>query len=386
VGSKGVKLRIPLFELLILSLVTVAPISLIGLYSLSVADRSLRTTVGNDFRAMAANRATEIQRFVLERVTEMGRLAADPTLVEAVISANESYQGMDEAAIAARIGQTDRAWNSFPVDPFANELLASRQSVWLRTFQQFDPRLLRITVTDEKGAPIAVTKKPERYSQAEEEYWDKIRNQGQGAVSLTDIRYDEVSKADYIGIGWPVREENTSRFIGALNALVDISAIAAIANRPPAPGDPRRFLLVTEDGTIIAAPEVTFAQRRKSPEFAALEDARGILAPGQTGYIEASFPGGGSQLIGFADTGLKQAYPGFGWVVLVSQDSAEAFGVVNQVGRMLAIMSVIGLVMVTLLLAYFVLHRRWPHTEIGDLVHDKPLSDSSSADEQAEET
>jgi hypothetical protein len=367
--SEGLKLRIPVNELLIISLVTVVPISLAGLYTLSQSDQSLHVTIGNDFRAIAGSTAAEVSQFILERVTEVGRLAAEPPLVDAVAAANKSYVGMNDPVVSERIAKIDEEWNIMPVDPFVGQILASRVSVWLRTFRELDPRILRITVTDVKGATIAVTHKPTRYSQADEEYWEKIYDQGQGAVSLTDIRYDEVTKADYIGIGWPVRDEGSNRFIGAVNALVDVSALSAIGNRPPvSPG--QRILLVKDDGTVIAGPQVTFSQRLKSPEYAAVRDAKGTLAAQQTGYIVASFSGGESQLIGFADTGLKQDYANFGWVVLMCQDTRQAFGAVRLVGRMIALVSVIGLVMVTLLVAYFALHRKQPFTEIGELAHD----------------
>jgi len=362
----SLKFRIPVYELLIISLVTVVPISLAGLYSLSQGDRALHVTIGNDFSAIAGSTAAEVSQFILERVTEVGRLAADPTLLDAVAAANKSYVGMNDEAVAAAIEKRDQAWNIVPVDPFVNQILASRVTVWLRTFSELDPRILRITVTDQKGATIAVTHKTTHYSQAGEEFWREIYNQGKGAVSLTDIRYDEVTKADYIGVGWPVRDEGSNQFIGAVNVLVDVSAVSAIGNRPPiSPGT--QVLLVKDDGTVIAAPGIAFSQRVKSPEYAAVRDAWGALAAQQRGYTVASFGSGRSELIGFADTGLKQDYPNFGWVVLVCQDTRQAFLAARLVGRMIALISVMGLVMVTLLLAYFAMHRKEPFTEIGEL-------------------
>jgi len=369
----SLKFRVPAYELLIISVVTVVPISIAGLYSLAQSDQSLHVTIGNNFSAIAASTAAGVSQFILERVTEVGRLAADPALVDAVTAANKSYAGMNDA-VAATIEKREQAWNIVPVDPFVNQILASRVSVWLRSFPELDPRILRITVSDQKGATIAVTHKPAHYFQGDEEYWGKIYDEGKGAVSLTDIRYDEVTKADYIGVGWPVRDEG-NHFIGAVNVLVDVTGISSIiGNRPPSsPG--QRILLVKEDGTVIAAPQIRFSQRIKSPEYAALRDSKGPLAAQQAGYILASFSTGG-QLIGFADTGLKKDYPNFDWVVLVCQDAKQSFGAVRLVGRMIALDSLIGLVMVTLLVAYFTIHRKEPITEIGELGH-KPFASRS---------
>lgn len=370
--SESLKFRIPVYEVLIISLVTVLPISLAGLYSLSQADRSLRTTIGSDFSYIAGSAAAEVSQFIRERVTELGALAIEPPLVEAVASANNSYAGMNDAAIAARIERIDKGWNIVPVDPVVNQILSSRVTVWLRTFRKLDPRILRITVTDAQGATVAVTHKPSRYSQADEEYWQNIYAQGKGAVSLTDIRYDEVTKADCIGIGSPVIEEGSNQFIGTVEALVDVSALSSIANRPPvSPG--ARILLVREDGTVIAAPQIALSKRIKSDEYAAVRDAIGTLGARQTGSIVASFSDGRSQLIGFADTGLKQDFGNLGWVVLVCQDTKQAFTAVRLVGRLIALVSAIGLGMVTLLVVYFAMHRKEPFTEIGELAHE-PLA------------
>jgi len=380
--AEGIKFRIPVYELLIIALVTVVPISIVGLYSLSQSDQSLHETIGNDFRIIAESRANEVFQFILERVGEMGKLATEPPVVDAVALANKSYVGMSDAAVAAKLAAIDKSWNNAPVDPVVDAILASRLSVWLRTFRDLDPRILRITVTDAKGAIIAVTHKPTRYAQADEEYWGKIYADGDGAVSLSDIRYDEVTKTDYIGIGWPVRDDTSNRFIGAVNALVDVSAVASFVNDPQGSVRPR-ILLVKDDGILIAARNTRFWQRIKSPEFAAIKDAVGPLGVHQAGYIVASFPDGGSQLIGFADSGLKQDYENFGWVVLVCQDTRQAFGAIRLVERMIALVSGIGLFMVSLLVAYFAMHRKQPITEIGELAHEPPLVPAGGAKDES---
>jgi hypothetical protein len=72
-------------------------------------------------------------------------------------------------------------------------------------------------------------------------------------------------------------------------------------------------------------------------------------------------------LIGFADTGLKRNFPKLGWIVLVGQNTSEAFAPIRTVERLLAFISVLGLVMVTIVAAWFALHRKQPITEIGEL-------------------
>jgi len=38
-------------------------------------------------------------------------------------------------------------------------------------------------------------------------------------VNLTDLLYDDLTKSHYIGVGVPILEEGTNRFLGAVDAL-----------------------------------------------------------------------------------------------------------------------------------------------------------------------
>ena len=102
----------------------------------------------------------------------------------------------------------------------------------------------------------------------------------------------------------------------------------------------------------------------KSEEFAAVEDALTTIAGRQTGYLVADVSGLGRRVIGFADTGLKEDYQNLGWVVLVSQDSREAFASIRFVGRLMWLLALVGLAMVTLLAVYISLHGRRPCVDI----------------------
>jgi hypothetical protein len=109
----------------------------------------------------------------------------------------------------------------------------------------------------------------------------------------------------------------------------------------------------------------------KSEEWEAVRDQLRTLHGRQNGYITTVLAGGGRHVIGFADTGLREHYPKLGWSVLLAQDEREALAPVRIVSRLIAFVSLLGLVLVTLLAAYFAMHRAEPITEIGDPLADK---------------
>jgi Cache domain len=358
--------RVSFQKLLVGLLLTLVPISLVGLYSVSLSHKSLERAVGNHFKALAEITAAATSQFINDLVVGVASVAAEPSIVDAVVASNRSYQGMTDAAIFAKFEKLDRAWNTPAADTLVKEMLSTRASRLLRRHQELDRRILRITVTDAKGATVAASHKTLDYYQADEEYWQNIYAQGRGAVSLTDILYDEATKSYYIGVGVPVLDGSSTQFIGTLDALVDVSTLFPIVNRVQL-GPTGLTMLVKDDGTVISAPQMNLAMKQKADEYLAVQEALNTLQGRETGYLVADIRGRGQNLIGFADTGLKQDYRNLGWVVLVVQNVSEALAPARTTERLIAFISLLSLVMVTLLGAYFSMHSTQQFTRIGEV-------------------
>ncbi len=376
--SDALELSVPLSKLLLGLLVTIVPVSLASIYAITKTDESLQRTIGARFSTMADATARSVAQFIHERVTDVGQIALDPNVLDAVAAANRAYDSMTESAISARLSQIDKSWSTTAAEPMVKQMLSSPASHSLLRHRALDPKLLRITVTDSRGAAIAATHKTLDYYQADEDYWQNIYAAGRGAISLTDILYDEATKSNYIGVGVPVLEEGTNRFIGTVDALIDISSLFPVVTELQV-GAMGRTLLVKDDGTVISGPRVDLSMNLKSPEFAAVQEEIGTLSGRQTGYVVADLSRSGRHLIGFADTGLKRDYRNLAWIVLVAQDTREAFAPTRMVERLIGFVSVLGLAMLTLLAAYFALHRREPFADIGELRGERaPAADASA--------
>jgi hypothetical protein len=196
-------------------------------------------------------------------------------------------------------------------------------------------------------------------------------------VAITDVLYDDVTKANYIGIGVPILEEQTHRFLGVVDALVDVSAIFPVVSRMQF-GPTARLLLVKDDGTVIAAPNISLSMKMKSPEYAAVRESEQIAQAQTSGFVLADL-GGNRNVIGFADTGLKQDYGNLGWMVLSAQNTDEALAAGDHVERLLALMSILGLLAVTLLGVYIFLHRQPAYEHLGEVGEPSPQRRPTSA-------
>jgi hypothetical protein len=146
-ANERFELRIPIFKLIIGALLTIVPISVVGLYSLNHSQSALEKTLGSHFRTIAEFAASEVAQFVHDRVTSVATLAAEPTIVEAVEAANRGNTGISDTAFAERVQKTEKIWNTPQASGMVNSLLASRAQ--LRRRSDLDRRFLRITVTDE---------------------------------------------------------------------------------------------------------------------------------------------------------------------------------------------------------------------------------------------
>jgi hypothetical protein len=349
------EIRFSLQKLLIGLILVIVPLSLVGLYLTSEADTSLEQTIGAHFRSIAQIEGTAASQFINDRVLEVAALARN-VAVAGAITAQRSRKGLDDTGIAASVGKIESAWETPQVDPLVKEILSSPTSQVLRHHREADPRILKILVADETGATVAATDKPLHYVQPSEVYWQAVYGEGRGGIYVSEIRYDDRTKVNYLQIGMPVLEDGSRRFIGAVNALVDVSSLLSRFQREEI-GQTARIMLVRDDGTVISAPNIDPSLRLKSDEYATVHDVLGTPQGRQAGYVAASMRGG-NRIVGFADTGLKRAYPNLGWLILVSQDEREALAPLLGLGHFALLMVVLALLMLTLLAVYFFLHRR----------------------------
>ncbi len=371
------EVRISLQKLLIGLILVIIPLSFVGLYLISEADASLKQTIGAHFRSIARTEGMAISEFVNDRVVEVAVLASNPSVVDAITAAQRSRKGLDDTAIAARVGKIESTWATPQVDPLINAILSSPTSETLRHERETEPRILKILVADETGATVAATDKPLHYVQPNEAYWQAVYGEGRGGIYVSEIRYDDQTKANYLQIGMPVLEAGTRRFIGAVSELVDVSSVLSRFQKEEI-GHPARVMLVQDDGMVISAPNMDPSLRLKSDEYATVHDALGTPQGRQAGYVVASMRGGG-RIVGFADTGLKKTYPNLGWLILVSQDEREALAPLLDLGHFALLMVVLSLLMLTLLTVYFFLHRRQRFEDIEVQEAEEPPTSGAAA-------
>ena len=365
------ELRTSLQRVLVGLILILVPLTVFGFYVALQGDSQIRQMAGENIRSVTRSAAELTSQFTAGCVRDVSVIANNPSVVQAVVSANHQYERLSDAAVMSKLVATEQKWNNAEGDALARNILSSDIAGQLRRMRELNPILLKVTVADASGTTVAATDKPLHYFQMDRRYWGLLYSQGQGAIQVADLRYDDENRLYYISIAYPILQEGTGRFIGAVTALVDVSPLFAQLNRQQT-GRTGRLFLVRDDGTVIQAPGVTPSMKIHSEEYSAISDSLGTLRGRETGYLFTTFSKGEKYLVGFADVGLKEAFPNLPWIVVASQEEREITGPIRNVAAFALFVMILSLLMLSLLAAYVFLHRAQKLEDIGTPPEEKP--------------
>lgn len=339
------EIRVSLTKVLLILIVVIVPLSIVGLVLTENSDRSLDNAIGNDFKSMAQQYSNQASQYVRDRVADVMVLATNPAVTSAV-------SGQGNAAAAPGSNRAPHA--TAAQNGAAGGVLNSVASQLLRNRRTQDPRFLGFTLTDQNGNVVAASQQPLQSSYAQDAQWQSVYNNGQGKPRISDIVDDEFTKSYYVNVGVPVADQSSGNTIGVLSAAVNVTPLLNEFKSPV--GNGARVELVSEDGTIISAPNTDVFAHTRSQTLDALRDSMGTIQPTQNSAQKATVRGG-PYLIGFAGTGLKQLSDNLNWIVLVSQDEHQATAPIRQLVHFALVMVILALFMLTLLCVYYFLHR-----------------------------
>ncbi len=359
----SLEFRTSLQKLLIGLILILVPLTIFGFYMTQEGENHIRQSSGENFRSLTLTAAESTSEFIADSVREISLIANAPEPIQAVNRSNRQYEGMGPEQALGKITGVDQTWETPQADRLSMQILTSDLAHQLRRERELSPALLKITVSDLAGAAVAATDRPAHYAQMDRPFWDAVAASGHGAIRVSDLRYDDQSRLYYLSVAYPILQEGTGRFIGAVTATVDMSPLFAHLNRRQI-GRPGRMVLVRDDGTVIEAPGITPSMQIKSEEYAAIRDALGSVRGRGAGYLYTNLANGELYLIGFADTGLKDAYPNLPWIVLASQEAREITGPARGMTLFALLVMIVALLVLSLLAAYVFEHRRQKFEDI----------------------
>ena len=360
--STDFELHVSARRLLVVLVVALIPLIAVSLYVVTEAEQTGRQSLGMHFANIAKISASDVSRYVQDRIIGVHVLAQAPTVVEAVRAANLRARTETDAAFQQRVERTERIWATAEAAPITSAILGAPASRLFRSQIAADGRLLRMILTDARGAVIAASHKTLDFYQADEEPWQAAYADGRGAVYASAVRFDEVTKRDFVYLAMPVVESESEPFAGVLEVLIDVAGLLP-QDTPLSEGSTFRRMLVTGEGRVVSAPGIVFSMDASSPEFASVRETGGG-GLGNAGFI-VSGSGSQEELIGYADTGLGAQLKNLDLRVLVTQETREALVGVSGLTRLIWILALSAMALLTVAAAYFTLHRRVRYEDVS---------------------
>lgn len=232
--------------------------ALIGYFAVAANQKVLEHSIVDSSFTLLEEMIGEIERNIHYRIEGLKNYSRDAALREFLIASNLTFDGLDNPQ--AYIAERDRFWKAASdekITPFARELISNDISWKLREMMTFYEEEYgykvygEIFVANKYGANVAQTGKTSDYYQADEEWWQKAKENG---IYLEDFTYDEGAKTYSLDIGVRIVDRD-GNFLGVLKSAFNIEEVAGIFKHHRDKKLDSNFILASKSGKIIYSTE-----------------------------------------------------------------------------------------------------------------------------------
>lgn len=311
---------------------TLLPLAVLAVVNNRVSSEILVTRTGTTLKNLADTQARNVVALLEQETNVLNVLAFDSALSTAVAQANASY-GSDANANQAELEKRDAQWRAADAaHNDADELVASRlnnpAAQVLQKFRAAYPENAEVFLTDKYGGNVAATNRTSDYYQADEEWWQKAYNNGQGAVYIGQPEFDESASTNAINIAVPIYGADEKTIEGILRTTFSIQAIATLLESVK-PGETGHAQLLLPNQQLIG----DSAAEMHDP--ATLAQVRSM----QGDTIEIAQPGAPRRYYSMTPVQDSSASPvatavsNLGWLLLVHQNRSEALAPIEAQTR-----------------------------------------------------
>ncbi len=305
------------------------PILILGVaLVLTIGQTRLRDSYGRHLEDVARQTASAVDAYVFRRLVDVSLVGRSPDLRREVALA--SAQPLKMADVQA----LDKAWTAHEATKERAALLRTPASRYLADLVAHDRIYHELLLTDRYGRLVAASEETSDYYQADEDWWTSAAGGDRSpGVSLTDVRWDDSSRAYAVEIAVPVYEPDSEVFAGLLKAVVDSRELLATVGGVQL-GASGEAALLRQNGSIVFSRNISDPNARFFAVEPVRERADVLVAGGpQTGaHFQAADAAGTPQIIGIAASQLGRSYPNVSWVVAVWQSDAELMAPLRLLG------------------------------------------------------
>ncbi len=304
--------------------------------------QTIEELTGSNFQELAFETSGRAANYIEHHIEESQFLALSSDVLSVLRERDGSYANRSPADIKNEINKIEVRWQDMgPSHPLLKKILNNRAAEFMRVSNvegvSEEPIHYVILATDRHGALVAATDKPPHYSYANEDWWKKAYNNGNGRKYIPGITFNKSINEYSFDIITPVKDKGKTIGIILMAHRVDkfFNAITSVHV-----GRTDHTMLVSSDGTLLFCPVLPIKSHRLTKELTdvVFKDKAGWTPT----YADVHYPGKRS-LVGFAPIKLTFALPppnfgGFKWHIITSQNPAETYAPIDTLLRWVAIL------------------------------------------------
>lgn len=314
----------------------IAPVLLVGIFSwfslnqLTTSanqqlDKSraelLDSVVGNNLSTTSARIVSQLDTFMLERISDVVIWASAPIILEAAKSAAEAHKKLgfvdqEIDAIEARF----KTRKSLNISPAANRYLIQQ----IRRSSHFG----EVFFTDKHGFNTALTNPTSDFVQRDENWWKTAWENG---ISVGEVEYDDSASIWSIDISVRIDDPASGKSLGVMKAVLGVSLIQEVADKGARDINGGVVTVISSGGLLLAETSSKHAKNRIMVDSVNLRNStdpaiQEVFSARNKGYVLGS-----GQVLGYAKSAGPELYrtvvtrfPGFNWSVVVQQPTSIA--------------------------------------------------------------
>ena len=321
-------------------LITAISAGVITYFSARTVSDQLTAEVGASLKNTATQSGLAVGDFLNRQVGQLSAFSLSKIVQDEVEKANAAYPA--GADVQATIEGIDKQWIAAQGgDPLIRDRLTSPVASELQEYRSSFPDNVEVFVTDKYGALVAATNRTSDYYQADEDWWKRAWNNGQGGTYIGQPTFDESARVLSLTIAIPLYGHGSQEVIGILRSTFRLDQIIKQLDnvRIGATGQARLFLTEAQ----YLAPD------QKTVEFDPQQLSLILAAPGN--MIETSYLNAPSLVSSAPVTTIDKqaAIAELGWNVLVNQSRDESLAPVSAVQQTILLTSLATLLLASLL-------------------------------------
>lgn len=223
-GSPFANLPLRLKLMLMFLIMTIASASIIAFFSERTITAELTTNAGAAMQNTANQSGLAVGDFLDRQISLLESFALSKVVQDEIEQTNASYTTTTN--IQSTIEALDKQWlAAADTDSLVQERLNSEVAGELKEYRSTFPENVEVFVTDRYGALMAATNRTSDYYQADEAWWQKAWNNGQGAAYIGQPTFDESAQVMSLTIAIPMYGHGTQEVVGILRSTFRLDQI-----------------------------------------------------------------------------------------------------------------------------------------------------------------